>query len=212
MNKAFNPRIYVPLTLRDHKIIGDASALQDLGQIITTSDDGTNVTAQNSDAVSILGDVNLTSLMFENDKRLCLRDWIPFSQYISKSKLQHQSNILHNTIEQNENGQNVISFDDIYVKVFPYLDEKDSSSSSSMSALNPNRFLWVINRCRHVKDDTFPLYLVYDFLERIVDVLEREDNSELKNILIQSSPGNNCENLFDGKILTFRFDLYGICF
>lgn len=198
MSESFSPRIYFPITLKACKITGDASALRDHGQMITImSDNGWIVSVQNDHAISILGNLSNKFLSFMNHEYFRqANEWIPYSGYISKqSDYNHTNNDLFISDASTYNSTcipvKISPADDIYIRILPYLDErvlheplallhsKDSSSSLLGPSIHPNRCLWIISRCRPMNQNIYPIYLIYDFLEHVLDLFEKNEDDDM---------------------------------
>jgi hypothetical protein len=201
LSESFRPHVYRPVTLSNYKITGEPNSLIDVAQFIATMEEDETSNAiswrvhlQNYLVTGLLGNLTKKTLMLSDDENACR--WIPESIYLPSSfsssnsrpapspdrpldsSSSSSSSSSANIYLRDENG-NLSSLSpstDVFIQLFPYLEAstEDENLTLPQEEIIPNRLFGIVHRCRPINDDYLILYLIFDFLQRLVEMFDRE--------------------------------------
>jgi len=174
--ESFSPTTYRPITIRNFKISGEQGTLQGLCQMVT-SINNYSILSLNPYA-KILFDSKIKHLSINNEFvdtiKENTRKWLPFSAYI---------NDLNELCQTNFTKRTNCSY---YIQIYPFYCDTaltNTTISSENKVIVPNRLFWIIHQCRPINDLNLSAYLMYDFLERVIDLFDRGDYNELNTLV-----------------------------
>lgn len=175
--------MYRPLTLRARKISAEAGSLSSSAQLITSANPALTITVQNDPARSLLGSLASNSLAVVDGERESLLHeasrWLPFARYIPRG-LQRESFLkLQSSVDHTDMN--------LFIQAFPFREGVGEGA--------PDKLFWLLDRCRSVDDDNLVLYLIHDYLVRIVEACEGDGLQMLYRDFLQ----NRMENLSEDE-------------